>query len=65
MNKAIKYIALIEDASDAYVFYNNCLKYSFANFVSIFSPFECLYIVRFDHSHKKRKDSLETRAAFS
>ena len=32
VNKAIKQITLIEDASDTYVFCNNYLKYSFLNF---------------------------------
>ena len=41
-------ITLIEDASDAYVFCNNYLKYSFVKFISIFSSFQCLYIVRFE-----------------
>ena len=38
VNKAIKQTALIEDASDTYVFCNNYLKYSFLMLV---------YIVRF------------------
>ena len=46
--RAIKQIALIEDVSDAYVFCNNYLKYSFVNFFSIFSSFQCSYVVRFE-----------------
>ena len=48
VNKGIKQIALIEDADDAYVFRKNYLKYSFVNFWSIFSSFQCLYVVRFE-----------------
>ena len=33
------------DASDAYVFCNNYFKYSFVNFLSIFSSFQYLNIV--------------------
>ena len=36
---------LIEDASAAYVFCNNYLKYSFVKFLSIFSSFQYLHIV--------------------
>ena len=39
-------MALIEAASDAYVLHNNYFKDSFENFLSIFSPFQCLYMVR-------------------
>ena len=38
---------LIEDASDTYVFRDNYLKYSFLNFLSIFSSLQCLYVVRY------------------
>ena len=48
VNKAIKWIALSEDPSDASVFCNNYLKYSFVNFLGIFSSFKCLHIVRFE-----------------
>ena len=46
VNKAIKKIALIENASVAYVFRDNYLKYSLVNFLSIFSSFKCLYVDR-------------------
>ena len=36
------------NTSDAYVFCNSYLKYSFENFLSIFSLYQCLYIVRFE-----------------
>ena len=48
VNKAIKWVALIEDANDAYVFCNSYLKYSFVTFLSICSSFQCFYIVRFE-----------------
>ena len=48
VNEAIKWIAMIKDASDAYIFANRYLKYSFANFPSIFSSCQCLYIDRFE-----------------
>ena len=39
VNKAVKLIALIQDASDTYIFCNNYLKHSFVNFLSIFLHF--------------------------
>ena len=39
LNKSIKQIALIEYASDTYVFRQKSLKYSFINFLSFFSHF--------------------------
>ena len=49
-----KWIRLINKLSclrykHAYIFGNNYLKYSFVNFLSIFSSFQCLYIVRFEY----------------
>ena len=48
VNKSVKYIVLIEDASDTYVFCNNYLKYLFVKFLSIFSSFQCFCMVRFE-----------------
>ena len=38
---AVKYIPLIEETSAAYIFCNKNMKYSFVNFLSIFSLFKC------------------------
>ena len=45
MNKAVKLIGLIQDASDTYIFCNNYLKHSFVNFLSIFLHFiACIWL---------------------